>query len=43
VADNTTIFLSPADLKKMAAPDAVPQEIRRVQTRIFTAFRAGAR
>jgi putrescine transport system substrate-binding protein len=43
VADNTTIFLSPADLKKMAAPDAVPQEIRRVQTRIFTAFRAGAK
>jgi putrescine transport system substrate-binding protein len=43
VAENTTIFLSPADLKKMAAPDAVPQEIRRVQTRIFTAFRAGAK
>jgi putrescine transport system substrate-binding protein len=43
VAENSTIFLSPADLKKMTAPDAVPQEIRRVQTRIFTAFRAGSK
>ena len=43
VADNATIFLSAADLKKMTAPDAVPQDIRRVQTRIFTAFKAGAK
>jgi putrescine transport system substrate-binding protein len=41
VAANKTIFLGPEDLKKMTAPDAVPQDIRRVQTRIFTNFKAG--
>jgi len=41
VAANKTIFLSPEDLKKMTAPDAVPQDVRRVQTRIFTNFKAG--
>jgi putrescine transport system substrate-binding protein len=43
VADNPSIFLSAADLKKMTAPDAVPQDVRRVQTRIFTAFKSGAK
>ncbi len=43
VADNPTIFLSAADLKKMTPPDAVPQDIRRVQTRIFTNFKASTR
>ncbi len=41
VADNTTIFLSDADKKRLTPPDAVPQETRRVQTRIFTRFKAG--
>jgi putrescine transport system substrate-binding protein len=41
VAENTTIFLSDADKKIMTAPDSVPQPIRRVQTRVFTAFKAG--
>ena len=41
VAQNTTIFLSDADKKLMTAPDSVPQPIRRVQTRVFTAFKAG--
>ncbi len=41
VAENKTIFLSAADLKRMTPPDAVPQDIRRVQTRIFTNFKAG--
>ncbi len=41
VAENRTIFLSDADKKRMTPPDAAPQEIRRVQTRIFTAFKAG--
>ncbi len=41
VADNPTIFLSDADKKRMTPPDAVPQEVRRVQTRIFTNFKAG--
>ncbi|HZV94151.1 MAG TPA: polyamine ABC transporter substrate-binding protein [Caldimonas sp.] len=41
VADNPTIFLSASDKARMTAPDAVPQPIRRVQTRIFTNFKAG--
>jgi putrescine transport system substrate-binding protein len=41
VADNKTIFISDADKKRMTPPDAVPQEAKRVQTRIFTAFKAG--
>ena len=41
VASNPTIFLSAADNARMTPPDAVPQPIRRVQTRIFTAFKAG--
>jgi putrescine transport system substrate-binding protein len=41
VAENKTVFLQPADLEKMTPPDAVPQDIRRVQTRIFTNFKAG--
>jgi putrescine transport system substrate-binding protein len=40
VADNKTIFLSDADKKRMTPPDAAPQDIRRVQTRIFTSFKA---
>ena len=43
VAENPTVFLSPADLKKLTPPDAVPQDIRRVQTRIFTQFRSGVK
>ena len=41
VAENKTIFLSAEDKARMTPPDAVPQDIRRVQTRIFTAFKAG--
>ena len=41
VATNSTIFLSDADKKRMTPPDAVPQDIKRVQTRIFTSFKAG--
>jgi putrescine transport system substrate-binding protein len=41
VAENKTIFLTPADKARMTPPDAVPQAIRRVQTRIFTNFKAG--
>jgi putrescine transport system substrate-binding protein len=41
VAANPTIFLSDADKKRMTPPDAVPQDIKRVQTRIFTSFKAG--
>ena len=41
VAENTTIFLSDADKKLMAAPDSLPQAVKRVQTRVFTSFKAG--
>lgn len=41
VADNKTIFLPAAEQARMTPPDAVPQAIRRVQTRIFTSFKAG--
>ena len=41
VAANPSVFLSDADKQRMTPPDAVPQDIRRVQTRIFTGFKAG--
>ncbi len=40
VADNKSIFLSAKDLAGMTAPDSLPQDIRRVQTRTFTNFKA---
>jgi putrescine transport system substrate-binding protein len=40
VAENKTIFLSDADKRRLTPPDAVPQDIRRVQTRLFTNFKA---
>ena len=43
VADNPTVFLSAADVNKLTPPDAVPQDIRRVQTRIFTSFKANTK
>ena len=41
VASNPTIFLSDADKARMNVPEPMPQDIRRVQTRIFTSFKAG--
>ena len=41
VAENKTIFLDDAAKATMVAPDSVPQPIRRIQTRIFTSFKAG--
>jgi putrescine transport system substrate-binding protein len=40
VADNRTIFLSDADKRRFTPPDSLPQDIRRVQTRVFTNFKA---
>jgi len=40
VAENKSIFLSAKDLAGMTAPDSVPQDIRRVQTRTFTNFKS---
>jgi len=41
VAENKSVFLSATDMAKMTAPDSVPQDIKRVQTRVFTHFKAG--
>ena len=43
VADNPTVFPSAADIGKLTVPDAVPQDIRRVQTRVFTSFKANTK
>lgn len=41
VASNPSVFLSAQDLAKMAAPDAINNDLRRQTTRIFTAFKTG--
>jgi putrescine transport system substrate-binding protein len=41
VAENKTVFLDAAAMKTMVAPDALPQPVRKVQTRTFTAFKTG--
>jgi putrescine transport system substrate-binding protein len=41
VAANPSVFLKPEDLAKMTVPDALPQDIKRVQTRTFTSFKTG--
>jgi putrescine transport system substrate-binding protein len=40
VAENKSIFLDGAATKTMIAPDALSQAIRKVQTRVFTNFKA---
>lgn len=40
VAENKSIFPGPQELARMTAPDSLPQDIRRVQTRTFTNFKA---
>jgi putrescine transport system substrate-binding protein len=39
VAENKSIFLDAAAMKTMVAPDALPQAIRKVQTKTFTNFK----
>jgi putrescine transport system substrate-binding protein len=41
IAENKTVFLPPADMKRMVAPEAVPSDIRRTITRAFTKFKTG--
>jgi len=41
VAENPTIFVDEATMKTMYAPDALPQAIRKVQTRTFSRFKTG--
>ncbi len=39
VADNKSIFLDATATRTMIAPDALPQDVRRVQTRTFSNFK----
>ena len=41
VANNPTVFPPESDMKRMALPDAVTNDIRRSMTRIYTAFKTG--
>jgi putrescine transport system substrate-binding protein len=41
VANNPTVFVSDADMKKMAVPDALSNDIRRTMTRLYTSFKTG--
>jgi putrescine transport system substrate-binding protein len=41
VASNKTVFLPAEDAKKLVAPDTLPNDIRRVQTRTFSTFKVG--
>jgi len=41
IAENRSIFLDAAATKTMIAPDALPQDIRKIQTRTFSNFKTG--
>ena len=41
VANNPTVFLPPADMKKMRPPDALTNDLRRLMTRTYTGFKTG--
>ncbi|MBB4844866.1 putrescine transport system substrate-binding protein [Paucibacter oligotrophus] len=41
VVNNPSVFLSDADMKRMAAPDAINNDIRRQMTRMYTSFKTG--
>ena len=41
VASNPTVFLSEADMKLMAAPDSLANDLRRLMTRTYTSFKTG--
>jgi len=41
VANNPTVFLSDSDMKKMANPEPLTNDIRRTMTRLYTSFKTG--
>lgn len=41
VASNPTVFPNDAEMKTMAAPDAIGSDIRRTMTRLYTSFKTG--
>ena len=43
IANNPVVFPSAAELAKMAMPQTLPNDARRVQTRVFTAFKTNTK
>ncbi|MBT9523641.1 MAG: polyamine ABC transporter substrate-binding protein [Rhizobacter sp.] len=41
VANNPTVFPPEAEMKKMSAPDAIANDLRRLMTRTYTSFKTG--
>ncbi len=41
IAGNPSVFPSDADMKKMAMPDAINNDLRRTMTRLYTSFKTG--
>ena len=41
ILEDKTVFMTKDDLARMAPPDAVNNDIRRVRTRLYTAFKTG--
>jgi putrescine transport system substrate-binding protein len=41
IAENKTVFLPAADMQRMIAPEAVPADVRRQVTRVYTKFKTG--
>ncbi len=41
VASNPTVFPNDAEMKKMSAPDAIANDLRRLMTRTYTSFKTG--
>ena len=41
VANNITVFPSEAEMKNMAMPDVINNDIRRSMTRLYTSFKTG--
>ena len=39
--NDKTVFMTKEDLANMVPPDAVNNDIRRVRTRLYTAFKTG--
>ncbi len=41
VAEDKTVFPTPEDMKRMALPDVLTNDVRRASTRLFTTFKSG--
>ena len=43
IANNPVVFPPAAELKKMTMPQTLPRDVQRVQTRVFTSFKANTK